>query len=284
MGWTRSAHRRPHDSRDVRHGTTSVRSPPPRCAPGRAECWHGPRPLDWPPGPDSPARTLVVSFSRTPTDVLAGRHDAEISAFLALLRATGRRGSPDEREMDAKALAGDYAAPTSGGRSSASPGSSRPPAIPRSAGLSILTGWDFLRNRMRLFWPVRGQCRRPASTSISGPTESVAAFWQGRSRSPELSQIPSASPGQVGVWRGGDEQRAELPSRKRSAMSRGRWPSSPASAPTAPTSPATTTGDRRLPSPPQPGGLSPPIVPEPAMSAPSDSEMGIRGCPSIGRA
>ena len=71
----------------------------------------GPRPLVWPiEGGVFGTTPVVVSFKRPPAEVVAGAHDGEIKAWLALLPRDRPTYIAYEHEMDAKIAKGEYTA------------------------------------------------------------------------------------------------------------------------------------------------------------------------------
>lgn len=208
VGWTRFGFTVwPHDSETF--ATAYERQVAGLGAPQVVRYFYGPRPLEWPPKDGFTGATpLVVSFSRTPADVLAGRHDAEISAFLALLPRDRPTWVAYEHEMDAKALAGDYAAPdvrrafVRVARLIKAAGN---PMIRRTL---ILTGWDY-RNRMRLFWPGAANVDVLGVDIYQWTDESVGRLFGGPLAVAGSYRKPLGI-AEFGVWRGSDEQRADF--------------------------------------------------------------------------
>ncbi len=169
--------------------------------------FYGPRALTWPPNDGFTGTTpLVLSFSRPPADVVAGRCDAEIAAFLVKLPRDRTTWVAYEHEMDAKVVAGSYTAPA------VRAAFIRVAKLIKDTGnllirrTLILTGWDY-RNRMRLYWPgatnvdVLGvdvyQWTNEGVVRLFDPPLAVAATY----RKP-------LGIAEFGVWQGSDEQRA----------------------------------------------------------------------------
>ena len=217
----------------------------------------GPRPLVWPiEGGVFGTTPVVVSFKRPPAEVVAGAHDGEIKAWLALLPRDRPTYIAYEHEMDAKIAKGEYtaeavrAAYIHVAKLVAAQGN------PQLKDTLILTGYQY-RPRLAAVWPGPEYVDVLGVDTYRWSNESVSQLFAENLAIAREYRKPLGL-AEFGLWQGSTTQKAGWLGRELKYLD-GKVAWICYSTRTAAMSRATTTGRSRTSRPlPGPGGSASP--------------------------